>query len=490
MYIAAVDLGAESGRVVLGRFDGQKLDIEVLHRFKNISVPLNGRLCWDTQNIFYNILQGLRLAVQKAAPEKVMAVGIDSWGVDFGILDGHGHLMGIPVHYRDDYTVGISEEIAGIIGKERLFERTGLAVWPFNTINQLFALKKENATNTIEGDTLLFTPDLLNYWLCGVKANELSIASTSQCLDISGKEYATDILAELGIPSDIFAKIVDTGTVLGNITPEIMREIGADYEIKVIATASHDTAAAVVATPFENSKTSAFLSCGTWSLIGVEREKPLISEQARKLNFTNERGIDRTYRVLANVMGLWLSQQAKAVLEREGKEYSYEELASLAKEGALFESFIDPNDLRFYAPADMITEIKGYCLETGQKIPETVSEIMCCILQSLACAYRLAIDNLEEMTGEKIETLHIIGGGSQNTTLCEWSANALDRKVTAGPVEGTSMGNILVQLKTLGVAATTSELRGIVKRSTEIIEYTKTADWEAGYMRFKEVTGK
>jgi len=487
MYIVAVDLGAESGRVVLGHYDNGKLDLEVTHRFKNTSVALSGRLYWDAPNLFYNILTGLRLAVQKCGENKILSVGIDTWGVDFAVLDSRGQMIYLPIHYRDSYTDGISEEIAGIIGEKQLFNRTGLAVWPFNTINQLYALKKEKSMAFYSGKTLLFTPDLFNYWLCGVKANEKSIASTSQCLDISGDSFADDLLEDLGLRSSLFAEIVNTGTVLGNISAEIKREIGVDYNIKVIATACHDTAAAVVATPFDDPRNSAFLSCGTWSLIGIEREEPILSEQARLANFTHERGIDDTYRILKNVMGLWIVQQAKISFERRGFDFSYEELSKMATQGKMFKSIIDPNDLRFYAPDDMIDAVMSYCGDTGQDIPKTPEDIMCTILMSLACAYRAAIENIEDMTNSKIESLHIIGGGSQNEILCQWTANLLDRKVTAGPVEGTAAGNILVQMKSLGIVKDTAELREIVKRSSDIIEYKKNGELDKGYKKFKKV---
>ena len=489
MYIIAVDLGAESGRVVLGSYSGEKLDLEVLHRFSNISVTLNGRVTWDAPNIFHNILLGLKMAVKRVGNEKISSIGIDTWGVDFGILDKLGNLVSLPTHYRDSYTDGVSDKIAEAVGKERLYARTGIAVWPFNTINQLYALRQEDALALREGEELLFMPDLLNYWLCGVKKNEKSIASTSQCLDIEGNSYADDVLQELGIDGKIFSDIVDTGTILGNISPEILREIGVDYDIKVIATASHDTAAAVVATPFDDPENAAFLSCGTWSLLGVERDEPLTTERARELNFTNERGIDNTYRVLRNVMGLWMVQRAKADFEREGLDYTYAELAEMAKSVEnIGESLIDPNDLRFFAPINMVKEIKGYCKETGQRIPQSVSEVMCVILMSLACAYRFAIESLEEMTGNEIEYLHIIGGGSQNTTLCQWTKNITDRIVTAGPVEGTGMGNILVQLKSLEQVSDTETLREIVKRSCDIITYEKNEDFDYIYTQYLKVT--
>ena len=488
MYIVAVDLGAESGRVVLGSYTGEKLDLEVLHRFPNISVTLNGRVTWDAPNIFHNILMGLKIAVKRTGDEKISSIGIDTWGVDFGVLDKLGNLISLPTHYRDSYTDGVSDKIAEIVGKERLYARTGIAVWPFNTINQLYALHQEDALALKEGQELLFMPDLLNYWLCGVKRNEKSIASTSQCLDIEGDSYANDVLQELGIDAKIFSDIVDTGTVLGNISPAILRELSIDYDIKVIATASHDTAAAVVATPFVDPQSAAFLSCGTWSLLGVERDAPLTSDHARELNFTNERGIDNTYRVLRNVMGLWMVQRARADFEREGMNYTYAELAEMAKEvDNPGESLVDPNDLRFFAPENMVKELQGYCKESGQKIPQSANEVMCTILMSLACAYRFAIESLEEMTGSGIEYLHIIGGGSQNSTLCQWTKNITDKIVTAGPVEGTGMGNILVQLKSLGQVSDTETLREIVKRSCDIVVYEKNADFDPIYAQYLKV---
>ncbi|MHB9025377.1 MAG: rhamnulokinase [Armatimonadota bacterium] len=486
IIVAGVDLGAESGRVALGRFDGGRLEIEVVHRFPNKPVRLAGTLTWNTVQLFTEILQGLGKA-REAAGGPIASVGIDTWGCDFGILDENGALLGVPIHYRDKRVDGLIEEVTARIPREKIYADSGIAFWPFNTLYQLRALALRHSPVLREGRTLLFTPDLLHYWLCGAKVAERSIASTSQCLTVGEDIWLAEMLESLDIPARIMPPVVPSGTVLGELFPDIATEIGG--QMKVIASACHDTAAAIAATPL-SSPDAAYLSSGTWSLLGVESATPAPTPQALAAQFTNEKGIGNTYRFLQNIMGMWLVQASRAAWAQEGENFEYPELAALAEEGAPFRGWINPNDLRFYSPANMVAEVRQACLDSGQPAPDGVAGTMRCLLESLAFTYRAAVDNLERIKGITVPCLHIIGGGSQNRTLSQWTANALGRPVITGPVEGTTMGNLLVQLMAFGEIKDISEIRQVVRQSSELITYDPqdTAAWQEAYGRFEEVT--
>lgn len=490
LYVAATDLGAESGRVSLGRFDGSTLEMRESHRFPNQSARLGGTLSWDAVGWYLNILDGLRKAGAEAGGN-IASVGVDTWGVDFGILDQHGQLLGAPVHYRDKRTEGLIEEVtATLVSREEIFTRTGIAFWPFNTLFQLYAMAKANSPALRGGQTLLFTPDLLHYWLSGTQVAERSIASTSQCMDVAADAWATDLLDALGIPPALMPAIVPSGTVLGPLLPEIADEVGLNGT-RVIAPAAHDTASAVVATPL-SSPDAAYLSSGTWSLLGIEDDTPTTSIDALRAEFTNERGVGSTYRFLQNIMGMWLVQQSRAAWARDGEHFDYPALAALAEEARAFQAWINPNDLRFYAPDNMLQEVRQACADRNQPAPQGVAEVMRCLLESLAFTYRAAIDRLEGIKGIRVPALHIIGGGSQNRVLCQWAANALGRPVITGPVEGTIMGNLLVQLMALGEIRDLAQARQVVRDSTEVITYEPkdTDAWEEAYHRFIRVTGQ
>lgn len=484
LMIAAVDLGAESGRVSLGRYDGARMAIEVVHRFPNRSTRLTGTLTWDTLELYLEILQGLRKAGQ-AAGGPIASVGIDTWGCDFGILDSDGRLLGLPVHYRDKRTEGLIDEVTAHIPREALFAQSGIAFWPFNTLYQLRALALANSPLLREGHTLLFTPDLLHYWLSGVKVSERSIASTSQCLAVGEDRWLDEVLEPLGIPARLFPEIVPSGTLLGPVLPEVAEETGL-AGLRVITPAAHDTASAVAAAPL-SSPQAAYLSSGTWSLLGVESDTPTPTPAALQAQFTNEKGVGRSYRFLQNIMGLWLVQQSRAVWEKGGQGYDYPELAALAEEGAPFRCWINPNDLRFYAPANMVAEVQQACAESGQPAPQSVAEVMRCLLETLAFSYRSSVEQIEALKGITIPCLHIIGGGSQNRTLSQWTANALGRPVITGPGEGTTMGNLLVQAMALGEVADLAEIRQVVRQSCEMETFTpqQTDDWQEAYANFR-----
>jgi rhamnulokinase len=485
--VAAVDLGAESGRVSLGFFDGARLKSEVIHRFPNRSARVAGTLQWDTLGLFIEILEGLRLARQRV-DGPIAAVGIDTWGVDFGVLDAGGRLLGMPVHYRDKRTEGLIEEVSDRLGKEAIFAQTGIAFWPFNTLYQLRALALQQSPLLREGHTLLFTPDLLHYWLCGAKTAERSIASTSQCLGVGEDRWQSEMLESLGIPAHLMPEVVPSGTVLGSLLPDIAAETGLEGT-RVISPAEHDTASAVAATPLA-APTAAYLSCGTWSLLGIETDAYLTTPEALYAGFTNEKGVGRSYRFLRNIMGLWLVQQSRASWARAGQTYEYTDLAAFAQQAPAFRCWVNPNDLRFYAPDDMVVEVRQACVDAGQPAPDSVAEVMRCLLESLAFTYLASIEQIERLRGISIPCLHIIGGGSQNRTLCQWTANALGRPVIAGPVEGTAMGNMLVQLMALGDIKDAAEMRQIVRQSCEVVTYEpqEASAWHDGYQRFLSAT--
>lgn len=489
LHICAVDLGAESGRVSLGRFDGEHLEIEVIHRFPNRSVRLNGTLYWDLLATYDEILQGMRKAVQTAGAP-IASVGVDTWGVDFGILDENGALLGLPVHYRDKRTEGLIEEVTARISREEIFAQSGIAFWPFNSLYQLRALALQHSPVLREGKTLLFVPDLLHYWLCGAKVSERSIASTSQCLGVGEDKWLNSLLASLDIPTNFLPEVVPTGTVLGELLPEVASAVGQEG-MQVITPASHDTASAVISTPLVHDD-AAYLSCGTWSLLGVESDTPLASQAALEAGFTNEKGIGDSYRFLKNIMGLWLVQQSRAAWARAGETYAYPDLAAMAQEATPFRSWVDPNDQRFFAPDNMVATVQEVCRTSGQPVPESVPEVMRCLLESLAFTYRAAIDNLETLKGISIPTLHIIGGGSQNVTLCQWTANALGRPVVAGPAEGTTMGNLLAQLLALGKVADLAEMRQVVRQSCELQTYEPEDQeaWQQAYADYRARTAR
>jgi sugar (pentulose or hexulose) kinase len=483
LMVAAVDLGAESGRVALGRFDGTRLAIEIVHRFPNRSAKLAGTLTWDTVRLYDEILVGLTKAGQ-AAGGPIASVGIDTWGVDFGILDAAGQLLGVPVHYRDKRTDGLIEAVTAQIPRERIFAETGIAFWPFNTLFQLRALALQGSSLLREGRTLLFTPDLLHYWLSGAKVSERSIASTSQCLRVGDDTWADDLLTELGIPASIMPPVVPSGTVLGPILDDVAAATGLSGT-RVITPACHDTAAAVAATPL-SAPGAAYLSSGTWSLLGVESDTPTPTVEALEAGFTNEKGVGKSYRFLCNIMGLWLVQQSRAAWARAGAEHDYPTLAAMATEAAPFRAWVNPNDLRFYAPDNMVAAVQEAVAETGAPVPGDIPSTMRTLLESLAFTYRATVDKLERLKGLRVPALHIIGGGSQNEVLSQWTANALGRPVITGPVEGTTMGNMLVQLQALGEVADLAEIRTIVKASTDVRTYEPqdTDAWAEAYANF------
>jgi rhamnulokinase len=478
----AVDLGAEGGRVVLGRFDGRRVSLREVHRFPNIVVRLPDGLHWDVLRFLSEIKEGLAKAVRE---EEIEGIGIDSWGVDFGLLDGEGALVSNPYHHRDARTEGMMEEAFGLVPKEKIYQITGIQFLPINTLYQLLAMRGSPLLEAAE--TMLLIPDLMNYWLTGEKACEYTNATTTQLLDLQEGGWARDLFERMDLPSRVLAPIAPPATELGPLLPEIAEEVGAGPP--VFAIASHDTASAVVAVPAEGEN-FAYISSGTWSLVGVETPEPVVTQEAMEANFTNEGGFGERTRLLKNVMGLWILQQCRRQWAREGNDHSYEELARLAEDAPPAGPLIDPDHPAFLAPGDMPSRIRSFCEKTGQHPPEQPPSVARCVFESLALKYRYAIEQARSLTGRTVETVNVVGGGSQNDLLCQLTADAARLSVVAGPVEATALGNVMVQAFAQGRVASLEEIRAVVSDSIQGSTYEPGGDpeeWSGLHEKFSRL---
>jgi len=486
----ALDLGASSGRAVLGKFQKQALEIEEIHRFENIPVEIQGTLYWDAPMLFREICNGIRLGFERAG-ENISGIGIDTWGVDFGLLDKNGRLIGNPVHYRDTRTNGIMEKVFEIIPREKIFETTGIQFMQLNTLFQLAAMKFGKWSELERAETLLMMPDLFNYFLCGKKSAEFTEATTTQFYDINRKNWAFAILTELGIPTGILPKIIQPGSVLGILDRAILAKNG--LAVPVIAPACHDTGSAVAAVPSSSEDkpgTWAYLSSGTWSLLGIEIKNPIVNELALKFNFTNEGGVSGTFRFLKNIAGLWFIQECRRIWSLEEKrEISFQELIKQAKSAKPFQYFIDPDHPCFLKPANMPKAIAEFCKNTGQTVPEDRGEIVRCVLESLALKYQMIREQMEMVSGAKIEKLHIVGGGSKNHLLNQFTANALGVPVLAGPSEATAIGNIILQAMALKIIPDIKTGRNIIRKSfpLKIFEPKNISQWQDASLKFAKI---
>ncbi len=483
MRSLAFDLGAESGRAILGTLERGRLELQEIHRFPNRPVWVQGNFYWDILELWREIKEGLRLALRQE-PE-LKSLGIDTWGVDFGLLDQAGKLLGNPFHYRDPQNQLGYELALQQVGKEKIWRQTGIQCLPFNSLYQLKTLLVKESAALAAARKLLFMPDLLTYFFTGKEVSEYTVASTSSLLSHSGKTWAGELLAELGIPERILAAVVEPGTILGQLLPDVQAELGGGENVLVIAPAEHDTASAVVSVPAQ-SQDFAYLSCGTWSLLGVETASPSLSLEAAAGGLTNEGGAGNKIRLLKNIMGLWLLQQSRRRWLLEGENHSYAELTQLASQAPAFASLIDPDAAEFLNPASMPEAIQEFCRQSGQKVPQSKGEICRTILESLALKYRWTMDKLREITGMQLNVLHIVGGGINNELLCQFAANACGVKVAAGPVEATAIGNLMVQAIALGEVRDISKAREIVAASFPPAIYTPQEQglWEHQYQRF------
>ncbi len=478
----AVDLGAESGRVVLGRFDGGRVSLEEIHRFPNTAGRLPDGLHWDVLRFLSEIKDGLAKAVRG---EEIEGIGIDSWGVDFGLLDGEGALVSNPYHHRDARTEGMMEKAFGLVPKEEIYQITGIQFLPINTLYQLLAMRGSPLLEAAE--TMLLIPDLMNYWLTGEKACEYTNATTTQLLDLQEGGWARDLFEGMDLPSRILAPIVPPATGLGPLLPEVAEEVDAGPP--VFAIASHDTASAVVAVPAEGDN-FAYISSGTWSLVGVETPEPVVTQQAMEANFTNEGGFGGRTRLLKNVMGLWILQECRRQWAREGNDHSYEELAHLAEDAPPAGPLVDPDHPTFLSPGDMPSRIRSFCKETGQDPPEEPASVARCVFESLALKYRYAIEQARSLTGRTVETVNVVGGGAQNDLLCQLTADAARLPVVAGPVEATAIGNVMVQAFAQDRVGSLEEIRAVVRDSFQASTYEPGGDleeWSGLHERFSRL---
>lgn len=478
----AVDLGAESGRAVLGRFDGERVALEEVHRFPNVPVWLPDGLHWNVLRILAEVKEGMAKAAREGGIE---GVGVDSWGVDFGLLDRDGALVSNPYHHRDSRTEGMMEEAFGLVPRAEIYRMTGIQFLRINTLYQLLALRGSPLLEIAE--TLLLIPDLMNYWLTGERACEYTNATTTQLLNLESGGWSRDLMEGLDLPAGVLAPIVEPATELGPLLPGVAEEVGAG--LPVFAVASHDTASAVIAVPAQGGD-FAYISSGTWSLVGVETPGPVVTHDAMEANFTNEGGFRGTTRLLKNVMGLWLLQECRRTWAREGRDYSYEGLARLAEAAPAAGPLVDPDHPAFLGSGDMPSRIRRFCEETGQRPPEEPAAVARCVFESLALKYRYAIEQAGELTGRPVETVNVVGGGSQNALLCQLTADATRLPVVAGPVEATAMGNVMVQAFARGRVGSLEEIRAVVRRSFEATTYEPGGDaddWPGLHERFSRL---
>ncbi len=486
----AIDLGASSGRGIIGKFDGEKITLEEIHRFSNDPVMLPTGFYWDTLRILFEIKTAILNASHAGG---VDTIGIDTWGVDYGYLDKNGALLSNPYNYRDVRTEGIQDYVfQNIAPLSEIYGVTGIQSLNLNSIYQIAADLRDHPWVVENAETMLFMPDLLGYMLTGEKKTEYTIASTGAILDAEKRDYALDLLAKFGLPEKLHCEIVQPGTELGALLPAIEEETG-NTGAKVIKVASHDTASAVLAVPAEDED-FLYISSGTWSLMGIESKTPVINELSAKYNFTNEGGVFGTIRILKNIMGLWIEQESRRQWTREGTKYSFDELSEMALASKPFQCFIDPDDQLFATAGNMPRRIREYCEKTGQHVPENVGEIVRCIFESLALRYRWTAEKLEELTGRTYPVINIVGGGTKEEMLSQFTADASHRKVCAGPVEATALGNIAMQCIASGEIKDMWEARRIIRNSTDIKEYApdmeNAAAWDEAYARFLKIIGE
>jgi rhamnulokinase len=482
LRVVAVDLGATSGRVMVGLVGPTTLRLDEVHRFSNGPVRAGGTLYWDVLGIYREVLVGLRAA---GAQGRVDAVGIDSWAVDYGLLDHAGALLGNPVSHRDSRVDGIRERVVAEIGEERLYDVTGLQQLPFNTLYQLCA----EGSRLQAASTMLLLPDLLGYWLTGSIGAERTNASTTQLYDVRRREWAPDLAARVGVPAPILPPLRDPGTVIGTLLAGVADEAGLPASTPVVAVGSHDTASAVVAVPLENRSRAAYISSGTWSLVGVELEEPVLGDAARKADFTNEGGVDGTIRFLRNVSGLWVLSEAMRVWG----DADLPSLLAEAAEAAPLRSVVDLGAPEFLPPGDMEERVAAACSSSGQPVPRSRGEVVRCILDSLALGYRRVVRQAAWLSGQTPEMVHVVGGGSQNALLCALTASACGLPVLAGPVEAAALGNVLVQARSLGAGChDLDEMRSLVRQTHQLRRYEPgeaglpAADWDSAEARLTD----
>jgi rhamnulokinase len=467
----AVDLGASNGRLLLGRWDGARFDISEVHRFANGPVSTMGHLYWDVLSIWAEIKSGLACCIAgETRADGLAGIGLDTWGVDYALLDRDGKMLGNPYHYRDRRNDGMMELVFGRVPRSTVYDTTGIQMMQINTLFQLFSMVRDRDPQLEAAQTLLPIANLFGYWLCGQKAAEYTFATTTQCLAARDRRWAVELLEKLEIPTAFLPPIVEPATVLGNLLPDVAADTGLPESVPVISVGCHDTASAVAAIPGLDTR-SAYISSGTWSLMGVEVPAPIINAQSLAGNFTNEGGVGGTIRLLRNIPGLWLIQECRRQWQREGSEYTWEGLLDRAEREEPFRYLIDPDAPELLNPPDMPAAIRALCRRTGQEQPETVGAVVRCCLESLALRYRQTLDDLEQLVGHPLEVVRIVGGGSQNRLLCQMAADACGVPVVAGPVEATALGNLMVQAIATGDLDDVAAGRAAVAASVTLDTY-------------------
>ncbi len=484
----AVDLGASSGRHLAGLLDNGILQLEEVHRFENGGVDLGGTLYWDLPRLWADIRTGLRAAGSRWGGG-IAGVGVDTWGVDFGLLGRGDQLLGNPVHYRDARTNGIFEKAFARVPREEVFRHTGLQFMQFNTLYQLLAMRLSHSPLLEAAETLLMMPDLFHWLLTGEKCNEMTDASTTQFYNPAAGAWATELLEAFDLPTGILGPIAQPGTVLGPLRPALVDESGL-RGAKVILPGTHDTASAVMAVPAESKPGEApdwcYISLGTWALMGIESPRPVINDTVARLNFTNEGGVGGTTRLLKNITGMWLLQECRRVWNQSGKDWGWEDLNALSAAAEPRKSLIDPDAADFLAPDNMPEAVCGFCRRTSQPVPESEGAVLRCALDSVALKFRHVLGMCEELAGRRIETIHVVGGGTRNRQLCQAAADACGRRVVAGPVEATAIGNVMMQAVAAGEVADIAQARDVIRRSFPVEQYEPhdTAAWDEAYERF------
>lgn len=489
----AFDLGAESGRAMLATLDGGRVAVEERHRFANLPVRLPSGLHWNLYDLWNNLVEGLGQCGKAAAEQGVELAGggVDTWGVDFGLVGKSNQLLTLPFAYRDERNAPAMEKMLEAVAPEVIYEATGIQFMPFNTLVQLLAQREAEPGLLEQVEHFLMMPDLLHFFFTGEKCNEATDASTTQMIDPRSGQWAVDLLAKLDLPTGILGNLVPAGTPVGRLRPDICEQAGV-APLAVIAPASHDTASAVAAVPAQVSDRWAYLSSGTWSLMGVEIDRPIISEASRRANFTNEGGAEGKIRFLKNIAGLWLVQECRRHFQRDGQDFSYSQLTGLAADATSFRTLVDPDDETFLAPGDMPLKIAAFAGKTNQPLPETPGQFVRCCLESLALAYRQTLDTVVELTARPVDVLHIVGGGGRNELLNQMTADATGRLVIVGPYEATAIGNALVQAMGLGELKDLAQIRQVVRASFDLekCEPRDTAAYDAQMERFARLRSR
>ena len=489
----AIDLGASSGRLLAGEFDGRTLRLDELHRFENGGVLAAGHLHWDVLRLWSEMSSGLRAAAGKFG-RQVRSVGVDSWGVDFGLVGRHDTLLGNPYCYRDRRTDGMFERALETVSREQIFGQTGVQFMPFNTLYQLLAMRVQHSPLLDVAESFLMIPDLFHWLLTGAKVNEVTNATTTQFYNPTERRWASELLAALDLPTNILGELVPPGTKLGPLRDDVAADTGLSG-VEVVLPGTHDTASAVMAVPAAGTMGGppdwCYISSGTWSLMGVELPEPVINDRCRQLNFTNEGGIGHTTRLLKNITGLWLVQECRRIWALAGQTYSWDELSRLAEAAPSLVSVINPDDPAFTAPSNMPEAIRAYCRRTNQPVPEGPGAVVRCALDSLGLKYRYVLESLEELTGRRLTTIHVVGGGVQNRLLCQLTADACSRTVVAGPAEATAIGNLMTQAIAAGAVGSIAEARDVIRRSFPVETYQprEAERWLSAYGRMVALCG-